>query len=58
MVAYFTTGLSPVGNLVVGLVHVFVRTHILVTGGRNCLILGMMMSYDLGLMPVTVVSQF
>ena len=43
------------GNLVVGpvclCVHVSVRIYISVTAGRKFLILGMMMSYGLGMMP-------
>ena len=49
----FTTGLISMVNLVIGLVclsvHLAIRTHISVTTGR-----GMMMGYDLGMMPVVL----
>ena len=48
--------LSPVGNLIVGLVCASVQTHISITAGRYFLILGMVMSEDLGMMPV--ISKF
>ena len=54
----FATGPTPVGNLVVGLVcgtmgpSVYVWIYISVTAGRIVLILGIMMGYDLELMPV------
>ena len=48
----FTIGLIPVVNLVIGLVCLSKP----ISAGRNFLIVGMMMGYDLGMMPV--VSKF
>ena len=54
----FITGPILVVKLVIGLVCVCVsvQTHISITSGRNVLILGMVMGYGVGLIPV--VSKF
>ena len=48
----FATGPIPVVNLVIRSVYLAVWTHISVTASRNFLIVGVMMGYDLGMMPV------
>ena len=53
----FTTGPIPVVNLVIGgEFRLAIQTHISVTDGRNFLICGMKMGYDVGLM--LIVSIF
>ena len=48
----FTTGPIPVVNLLIDLVCLSIWAHISVTAGRNFVLLGMMMGYDLGMMPI------
>ena len=48
----FTTGPIPAVNLGIVCVCLSTQTHISVTAGRNFLILGTMMGYGLGMMPI------